>query len=55
MNLTIVSPELFADILEHSQILEVEEKNPGTTEYTIIYKGTKTLLIDTAYEKYFIE
>ncbi|MQW91941.1 hypothetical protein GHJ48_05940 [Acinetobacter sp. dk771] len=55
MNLTIVSTELFADILEHSEILKVEDKSASTTEYTIIYEGFKTLLIDTAYEKYLVE
>lgn len=55
MNLTIISTELFTDILRHSEILEVEEKSPSTTEYTIIYKGLKTLLIDTAVEKYLVE
>jgi len=55
MNLTILSPELFADILRHSEILEVDEKSPSTTEYTVIYKGLKTLLIDTAIEKYLVE
>lgn len=55
MSLTILSPELFADILRHSEILEVDEKSPFTTEYTIIYKGLKTLLIDTAVEKYLVE
>lgn len=55
MILTIISPELFADILRHSEILEVAEKSPSTTEYTIIYKGLKTLLIDTAVEKYLVE
>ena len=55
MNLTILSPELFADILRHSEILEVDEKSPSTTEYTITYKGSKTLLIDTAVEKYIVE
>lgn len=55
MNLTIVSPDLFEDILRHSEILEMEEKSPSTTEYTIIYKGLKTLLIDTAVEKYLVE
>lgn len=55
MNLTIISPELFADILESCEILKVEEKTPSTTEYIIIYEGFKTLLIDTAYEKYLVE
>lgn len=55
MNLTILSPELFSDILQHSEILEVDEKSPSTTEYTVIYKGLKTLLIDTAVEKYLVE
>lgn len=55
MNLTIISTELFADILRHSEILSLEEKSPSTTEYTIIYKGSKTLLIDTAVEKYLVE
>ncbi len=31
MILTIISPELFADILRHSEILEVAEKSPSTT------------------------
>lgn len=39
MNLTTISTELFADILRHSEILQVEEKSPSTTEDTIIYKG----------------
>lgn len=55
MNLTILTPELFADILRHSEILEVDEKSPSTTEYTVMYKGLKTLLIDTAVEKYLVE
>ena len=55
MNLTIISTELFTDILRHSEILSLEEKSPSTTEYTIIYKGSKTLLIDTAVEKYLVE
>ena len=55
MNLTIVSCELFADILEQSEILKIEEKSSSTTEYTVIYEGLKTLLIDTAYEKYLVE
>lgn len=55
MCLTIISSDLFSDILERCEILKVEEKTPSTTEYTIIYEGSKTLLIDTAFEKYLVE
>lgn len=55
MNLTIISSELFVDILEQSKILKVKEKSSSTKEYTVIYEGLTTLLIDTAYEKYLVE
>lgn len=53
MKVSIVSLEQFTELLDDSEIIMSNQSSSSTT-YHLIFQGREALLINTAFENYFI-
>jgi hypothetical protein len=53
MKASIVSLEQFAELLDDSEII-MKDSSRSSTTYYLIFQGREAVLINTAFENYFI-